>query len=419
MKKLLISFFIFFAIFFILPKCARADLIINEFCSHCDTEWVELVNTDENTSVNLAGYSLIDESTNTLLSLSGTIPLQAMLTFDLPSNTLANDGGCIVLFNGTTGVSAVSYGNKTCTGSEPHITAPSEGKTGAMLNGSTLTTDQTATKGWCNDSYGGCPTIASITTEMSSHGVKTNLGDQDDLTRITGLYFQKSQTNDPEGLPIGKITFLSEMNFTDRYSLQWMQSLNSYIDMGQNRIGLNADLIKNLVSTNATLTMYNVTLGNPRILVDGSENESVVSGLSYDRTAQTLTFTAAHFTTFTAVEQTSSSSSSSTHCGDQKPEGKPWIFQKNPTSKNITIYWGPINPITNYYIAFGTTSLAEGYGLCWLPPYNNGVHRFTLNYLSPNTTYYIKVRGGNGCMTGDWSDVVKVKTYSNYNKVKS
>jgi len=33
-----------------------------------------------------------------------------------------------------------------------------------------------------------------------------------------------------------------------------------------------------------------------------------------------------------------------------------------------------------------------------------------INYLSPNTTYYFQVRGGNGCATGDWSNSLMTKT---------
>lgn len=33
-----------------------------------------------------------------------------------------------------------------------------------------------------------------------------------------------------------------------------------------------------------------------------------------------------------------------------------------------------------------------------------------INYLSPNTTYYFQVRGGNGCATGDWSNSLMAKT---------
>src|SRR5258708_21832886 len=35
---------------------------------------------------------------------------------------------------------------------------------------------------------------------------------------------------------------------------------------------------------------------------------------------------------------------------------------------------------------------------------------FSVNSLSPNTTYYFKVRGGNGCATGAWSNEISATT---------
>jgi len=89
----------------------------------------------------------------------------------------------------------------------------------------------TATKGWCNLGFTGCPSISDIITGMNSNGVKTNLDTMTDYSRVSGLYFQKSETNDPNGNPIGKITFLSEMNFTDKDALSWMGQMDTNVDM--------------------------------------------------------------------------------------------------------------------------------------------------------------------------------------------
>jgi LysM repeat protein len=40
----------------------------------------------------------------------------------------------------------------------------------------------------------------------------------------------------------------------------------------------------------------------------------------------------------------------------------------------------------------------------------NGTNIYTVNYLNPNTTYYFRVRAGNGCATGSWSNEISAKT---------
>lgn len=183
-----------------------------------------------------------------------------------------------------------------------HISGNPDSDQSVALISSSWTIDDTPTKGWCNDSTGGCPTINQITSAMAAGGVTTNLGNQADFSRIIGLYLEKTG--------YGKITFQKEMNFTDRDALTWLADLDGKIDLNTRvKIALDADLIANLVDTQAQLVMYGLTFNNPKVLVNGAEDTSgVTSGLSYAN--GTLTFNVAHFTTFTAAETSSSSSSS-------------------------------------------------------------------------------------------------------------
>lgn len=135
-------------------------------------------------------------------------------------------------------------------------------------------------------------------TLSTQEGVSSNIGELPDPTCAQGLYFEK--------VGYGKIMFGACIDLTDTTVISWLQELGTKLDLAvQNRIGLDADTVKSLIDTQATLTMYNVDLKDPKILVNGGDDTSgIVSHLVYDREAKTLTFRAAHFTTFTAVENT-------------------------------------------------------------------------------------------------------------------
>jgi hypothetical protein len=415
MEKMLL--FIFIITFFLFSSEAHAAVIINEFSSASTTEWVELLNTDTGASVSLTNWTIQNGSGSTLKSLSGSVPKQTMLTFTLDS-PLTDAGDCLRLVdnNGSTQF-AVYYGTGSCGGGGFSLTgSPSSTQTGALINNS-WSLDDTPTRGWCNDNTGGCPTIATIVATMSSNGVTSNLADQSDYSRISGLYFEKTG--------YGRITFLAEMNFTNQEALSWMSSLDSKLNLSsKGQISLDADLIKNLMSTQAQLTMYGLTLSDPEVLVDGAQDTGgVVSSLSYS--SGTLTFTAAHFTTFTAREKSSPISSSPgpaspPSCGNLPPLTTPDLFQINRKGNSATLYFTPVNQNSDYYyIAYGTSKNAESHGTQFSQSSYPGVLNYTINHLKPGQRYYFKVRAGNGCSPGNWSNILSSKTSRSYRYEKS
>ena len=417
-------FFILF--FFLFPSFlpVNASILVNEVLPAASTPWVELLNTDQDNNQSLTGWTLQNGSGTILKALSGTLPRRGFLTFEFSSGVLSSGGDCVLVANSNDQtVHAVSFGSGDCPGSgEPHTNNnPSANESVAMINDS-LTLDDTPTRGWCNDSTGGCPTISAIVSTMNAFGVSTNLNTQLDYSRTSGLYFQKSETTDPNGTAMGKITFLAEINFTDRDALSWMQSLDSKLDMSTRaRISLDADLIRNLVTTQAQLTMYGLTLGNPKIQVDGADDTAgVASGMTYS--GGTLTFTAAHFTVFTAVENTSSNvvaAISKKDCVDQRPDHTPYLFRIDTTDNSAKLFFSPVNNAISYYmIAYGYSPGDDRFGVIFPKGYYNGVIDYTVNALSPNTSYYFKVRAGHGCAPGEWSNWLLAKTEGfNINKI--
>jgi sugar lactone lactonase YvrE len=95
-------------------------------------------------------------------------------------------------------------------------------------------------------------------------------------------------------------------------------------------------------------------------------------------------------------------------CTDAKPLYVPDLFQIDVTSTTAKLFFTPAQT-NKYYISFSTKPSAEEHGAEVSLKYEN-IQNFKVNLLRPNTTYYIKVRGQNGCMPGDWSNIMKITT---------
>lgn len=447
----------FFLILFILPKFISPQtalgqdptVLTNEimpYPNEGEDEWIELFNPDNTESVDLSGMWIVvhkgTEPNYTYyqrIDLSGTLPRQGFLTFSFPPDNykLPDDGACISIFTGpTTSIFSLKYGNGTCDPGVSPVDATDVGvERGKSINAQTTwntesdppqatwTLSSTPSKGWCDVTDPQCFQVSNLTDALEAEGVTSNIADQGDLSRTSNLYFERSG--------YGKIAFANEINLTDRDAMTWMQLLDEKLSISQRVISLDAELIKNLVDTQATLTMYNITLNNPTIRVtntDGTPGDSsIVSGLTYDRDSGILTFTAAHFTTFEAVEAEVTSETTTTvsettttlspanppACNDWPPSNAPHLFQIDTTAKEATLYFTPVNDyLSYYYIAYGFSEGDERFGVEFPASLSTGVESYVVGNLSPQTTYYFKVRGGNGCAPGPWSNWLGGRTES-------
>lgn len=187
---------------------------------------------------------------------------------------------------------------------------------------------------------------------------------------------------------------------------------------------MDADAVLELKNAGAIITFYDIDYKNPKVLVDGKEDSSVVFNVTYNKSTKTLEFNAAHFTTFEVIEAvntTSSSTSSSTSkpstpsCGAQKPSNAPNLFQIDTTKDSATLYLTPVNPpIDSYYIVYGYLEGDERFVTSFKLGEYKGVVSYTITHLQPNTVYAFKVRDQNSCMPGDWSNWKTAKTKSQF-----
>lgn len=111
-----------------------------------------------------------------------------------------------------------------------------------------------------------------------------------------------------------------------------------------------------------------------------------------------------------AGKGSSGSSPSAPGCSAQKPSSVPDLFQIDAQTESVTIYFSPVSDNRDhYYVSYSTSENAEEHGFEFQSD-ANGVNAVDIHALQPNTTYYFKVRAGNDCQPGDWSNILPVKT---------
>ena len=107
------------------------------------------------------------------------------------------------------------------------------------------------------------------------------------------------------------------------------------------------------------------------------------------------------------------SAASPQSCSDPKPANAPDLFQIKTSPGQAILYYAPVSDTnTSYYLAYGHESEKPIYGAVINQGLSSGVLSFTVNYLKPNTVYYFRIRGQNGCSPGDWSEEIRIKTPS-------
>ena len=336
---------------FLVSNTANAtvpDVVISEFMSHpsSGSEWVELLN-NTSSDIPLTGWKLTEltdpdaiqplvPTEVELISLSGTLPANGILVFDVSG--LNDPGDSIGLYNGATPVNRVTYGNVTNGSYMPNYlqTAPSIGSSGRMEDYSAPTTwnSGTPTKGWFNNAIAWTheqlagtgspsvpPTLASIASDLSSgNRVVTNMGSIENPSAATNLYFEKRTDVNTPSTALGKIAFAGPLNLTDKNTVDYLKLTGNKLDIEGNgtayaKIGLNTyvsgtteSVFKNLP---ATITMYGLSGlgGAPNLIVKNNSGNIIPLGdpnypaigavcVGCGFNSGIFIFTTDHFTTF-------------------------------------------------------------------------------------------------------------------------
>jgi hypothetical protein len=286
------------------------QVIISEFVSHPSSgnEWVELMNTTS-ADISLSGWKLTQLTTPQtiphevdLLPLSGTLPANGILVFDVGADKLNNDGDSIGLYNNSGTpllIQRVTYGSvvgyTVTTGLE---TAPAQGQSGAT-DASGNWKVGTPTEGWFN----GSPTIASIVGGINAAGVTTNMDSLSNPSSATGLYFEKTG--------YGRITFSATLNLTSSSTTAFLQTLGTKMDASAGSMSFDASTATQLKNAGAEIQMYGLPTGDNfqvgdlevkddsgNIIATTSPDYPTISGFNYVSTTGIATFSTSHFTSF-------------------------------------------------------------------------------------------------------------------------
>ncbi|MFA7301447.1 MAG: right-handed parallel beta-helix repeat-containing protein [Candidatus Shapirobacteria bacterium] len=114
------------------------------------------------------------------------------------------------------------------------------------------------------------------------------------------------------------------------------------------------------------------------------------------------------------------STPAATGCNNQKPDSVPDLFEIRTSKSKATLYYAPSQgSYSSVYIAYSSKPNIWEYGVEQSQNNSHAVTNFTINHLKPNTKYYFKVRFGSGCATGNWSNVMTVKTSASEKQIKS
>ncbi len=96
---------------------------------------------------------------------------------------------------------------------------------------------------------------------------------------------------------------------------------------------------------------------------------------------------------------------SSQPCNDQKPQNSPVLLSAFPGINTVTLTWTESStPVSYYLVSYGIHSGETIYGNPNIG--GRGTTSYVVENLSGGKRYYFKIRAGNGCMPGEYSNEI-------------
>jgi hypothetical protein len=153
-----------------------------------------------------------------------------------------------------------------------------------------------------------------------------------------------------------------------------------------------------------TLTVpdgYSLTTANP-LIIDIAGDVSKSFGIQLPITP-----------TLPSINPNTFASSSPENCSYQSPGLKtPLLYGAiTQAASLIQLYFTESDePVDHYVLEYGTSPNTYTYGILDMGIAQRNQMTYIVQLLSPNTTYYFRVRGGNHCAVGGWSNEISAKT---------
>ncbi len=211
-------------------------------------------------------------------------------------------------------------------------------------------------------------------------------------------------TDSPSGTT-ADLSITPAAGFTSGDISTWMNI--SITDWGTNKTWTESSTIGQ-ISTLHTIgdltanTSYKVTIDGVLYTTTTSNNSGKIS----------FTYTGGYSThTFNVTK--SPDAGGAPGCTTTSPSGPtPWLYEASANNgTSITLrFTNWQTPIDHFALEYGTSPDDYQYAADNVGGQNTT--SYTVNFLNPNTTYYFRVRTGNGCATGSWSNKISARTKS-------
>jgi|GEM_PF-3075902 len=287
----------------------------------------------------------------------------------------------------------------------------------------------------------------NVAASLASNGIASNIGDvtASNYTSFPNLYFEKSIN----GVKMGKITFTSELDLSKDETKTFLQNLGTKMDMtetgvisldfrgttdsvalkgksakiefyGLDKLGFTSNSTSDEVNSKLVAYDDNGNILNKSDLVNSpGVYTPPVGACEVGGACYIFSVDVNHFTKYKIDEATQTTNSSSNNdggstsasapvCNDSKPGSAPVLLSVVAGVNSVTLSWSKsTNPVSYYLVAYGTKSGSMEYGNPNVG--NSDTTSYTIKGLSGGTTYYFKVRAGNGCMPGDFSNELSAR----------